>query len=184
MTFGCHFNHPKGEVEMTSKCHLGCHLSRGIAPVCKQCLYDAIEVRVSMPSVELEQARIRLVRHPNKEGLWIGTERDSRYFSEKIDLLAIGVVLLGVKNVHKICRLCHHHETPVRCESYRLYHANATFQNCQRGPQIAIIPKPAGHIFISGGEDTPIGVPGWCKRVVQMASQGCYDLLSSTVTRR
>jgi hypothetical protein len=113
-----------------------------------------------MPSVELEQAPIRSVRHPNKKGLRIGTERDSRYFSEKIDLLAVGVVLLGVKNVHKICRLCHHHETPVRCESYRPYRANATFQNGQRGPQIAIIPKPAGRVLISGREDTPIGVPG------------------------
>jgi hypothetical protein len=80
-------------------------------------LKKAIKVGVSMTPVELKKAAIGAVCNSHVKSFRIRAEGNACHFTKEINFLALCIVLLGIKHMHKVGRLSHSHETAIRSEA-------------------------------------------------------------------
>jgi hypothetical protein len=82
---------------------------------CRCCnLKKTIDIGVRMTPVELKKAAISTVRNSQIQSFKIKAEGNACQFTKEINLLSLCIVLLGVKHMHKVCRLSHSQKTPLR----------------------------------------------------------------------
>ncbi len=103
-------------------------------------LKKTVQISVSMTPVELNQAPIIAVWYAHKSSFWIRAEGNTCHLTKKINFLRLCIVLLGVKQVDKVSRFSHHHESSIRSKSYWANCPNASLQNCKGRPQIPGVP--------------------------------------------
>jgi hypothetical protein len=89
-------------------------------------LKKAIKVGVSMTPVELKKAAIGAVCNSHIQSFSIRAKGNACHFTKEINFLTLSKVLLGVKHMHKVCRLSHSHKTPISSEADGTNSTNAT----------------------------------------------------------
>jgi hypothetical protein len=77
-------------------------------------LKKTIDIGVRMTPVELKKTAISMVHNSHIQSFRIRVEGNACQFTKEINLLTLYIVLLGVKHMHKVCRLSHSQKTPLR----------------------------------------------------------------------
>jgi hypothetical protein len=88
-------------------------------------LKKTVKVGVRVTPVELKKAAVGAVCNSHIQSFRIRAERNACHFTKEINFLTLREVLLGVKHMHKVSRLSHSHETPIRSEAEGTNSTNA-----------------------------------------------------------
>lgn len=139
-------------------------------------LDDGIKVWVVVTPSKLQKATVCAIPNPDEEGLSVRTEWHPWYLAKEVDFLLLAIPAFDVEYMHEICRLCHRHESSIRWVANRPNGSKVTLQSSDRLWQVAYIPNSTGFVLVSGSKCETIGMPRWCKRVVQVSTERCNNL--------
>lgn len=114
--------------------------------------HNRIKIWVLPPSAKLKKASICPVPHSNEKGLCIRTKWHTRYLTKEIDFLLLLVPTINIKHMDKICRLCHSHESAIRCIVDWTNRSKVSLQGRHRRRKIPNIPDSAGFILVSSSK--------------------------------